>query len=69
MAHIDLSIIDRGTSGSSWVPENVIITPDHLDDVMEQKNRQQRCAQFPADTLCPILRGQGSFPSCNGRTC
>jgi len=37
MAHIDLSIIDRGTSGSSWVPENVIITPDHLDDVMEQK--------------------------------
>lgn len=37
MAHIDLSIVDRGTPGSSWVAEDVALTANHLDDVMEQK--------------------------------
>ena len=37
MAHIDLSIVDRGIQGSSWVAENVALTAEHLDDVMEQK--------------------------------
>ena len=37
MAHIDLSIVDRGTPGSSWVAEDVALTAEHLDDVMEQK--------------------------------
>lgn len=37
MAHIDLSIVDRGTPGSSWVAEDVALTAEHLDEVMEQK--------------------------------
>ena len=37
MVHIDLSIVDRGTPGSSWVAEDVALTAEHLDDVMEQK--------------------------------
>ena len=37
MARIDLSIVDRGTSGTSWTKEDVALTAEHLDDVMEQK--------------------------------
>lgn len=37
MARIDLSIIDRGTSSTSWTKEDVALTADHLDKVMEQK--------------------------------
>lgn len=33
----DLSIVDRGTNGSSWTAEDVALTAEHLDDVMEQK--------------------------------
>lgn len=37
MARIDLSIVDRGTSSTSWTQEDVALTADHLDKVMEQK--------------------------------
>ena len=37
MARIDLSIVDRGTSGTAWTKEDVALTAEHLDDVMEQK--------------------------------
>lgn len=37
MARLDLSIIHRGTSSTSWTPEDVALTAEHLDDVMEQK--------------------------------
>ena len=37
MARIDLSIVDRGTSGTSWTAEDVALTAEHLDGVMEQK--------------------------------
>lgn len=37
MARIDLNIVDRGVSGSEWVAEDVGLTAEHLDEVMEQK--------------------------------
>ncbi len=37
MARIDLNIVDRGVSGSDWVAEDVGLTADHLDEVLEQK--------------------------------
>lgn len=37
MARVDLNIVDRGTKGSEWIAEDVCLTPEHLDDVMEQK--------------------------------
>lgn len=37
MARIDLNIVDRGTSSTSWTAEDVALTAEHLDDVMEQK--------------------------------
>lgn len=37
MARIDLSIVDRGTSSTSWTKEDVALTADHLDKVIEQK--------------------------------
>ena len=37
MARIDLSIVDRGTPTTSWVAEDIALTAEHLDDVMEQK--------------------------------
>jgi len=37
MARIDLSIVDRGTSATSWTAEDIALTADHLDEVMEQK--------------------------------
>ncbi|MCM1141672.1 MAG: hypothetical protein NC453_24135, partial [Muribaculum sp.] len=33
----DLNIIDRGIKGSQWVAEDICLTPEHLDEVMEQK--------------------------------
>ena len=37
MAKVDLNIVDRGTSKSDWTAEDVALTAEHLDDVMEQK--------------------------------
>lgn len=37
MARIDLSIVDRGTSSTFWTKEDVALTAEHLDKVMEQK--------------------------------
>ena len=37
MSRIDLNIVDRGVQGSEWIAEDVGLTSDHLDDVMEQK--------------------------------
>ena len=37
MAKIDLSIVDRGTSGTGWTKEDIALTAEHLDEVMEQK--------------------------------
>ena len=37
MAKIDLNIVDRGAEGTTWVAEDVALTAEHLDDVMEQK--------------------------------
>lgn len=37
MARIDLNIVDRGIQGTEWVAEDVCLTAEHLDEVMEQK--------------------------------
>ena len=37
MARVDLNIVDRGTSSTKWTPEDVALTAEHLDEVMEQK--------------------------------
>ena len=37
MSRIDLNIIDRGIKGTEWIAEDVSLTPEHLDEVMEQK--------------------------------
>lgn len=37
MAKVDLNIVDRGTSKSEWTAEDIALTAEHLDDVMEQK--------------------------------
>lgn len=37
MAKVDLNIVDRGMSKSDWTAEDVALTPEHLDNVMEQK--------------------------------
>jgi len=34
---IDLNIVDRGVKGTNWVAEDTSLTPEHLDEVMEQK--------------------------------
>lgn len=37
MARIDLNIVDRGVQGTDWIAEDVGLTVERLDDVMEQK--------------------------------
>ena len=37
MARIDLSIVNRNSSSSNWSPEDVALTAEHLDKVLEQK--------------------------------
>lgn len=37
MSRIDLNIVDRGIQGTEWTAEDVGLTAEHLDDVMEQK--------------------------------
>lgn len=37
MSRIDLNIIDRGIKGTEWIAEDVSLTPEHLDEVMEQR--------------------------------
>lgn len=37
MARIDLNIVDRGIQGSTWIAEDVGLTAEHLDKVLEQK--------------------------------
>ena len=37
MSRIDLNIVDRGIQGSNWIPEDIGLTPEHLDSVLEQK--------------------------------
>lgn len=37
MARIDLNIVDRGIQGSDWVAEDVGLTAEHLDKVLEMK--------------------------------
>lgn len=37
MARIDLNIVDRGVQGTDWIAEDIGLTAEHLDDVMEQK--------------------------------
>ena len=37
MSKIDLNIVDRGVQGTNWIAEDVGLTAEHLDDVMEQK--------------------------------
>lgn len=37
MAGIDLNIVDRGINSTSWKAEDICLTAEHLDDVMEQK--------------------------------
>lgn len=38
MTKIDLNIVERGTKGTDWIAENGGLTPQHLDDVLEQKS-------------------------------
>lgn len=37
MARIDLNIVDRGSAKSKWTAEDVALTAEHLDEVMEMK--------------------------------
>lgn len=37
MARIDLNIVDRGTKGTDWMPENTGLTAGDLDKVMEMR--------------------------------
>lgn len=37
MPRIDLNIVDRGVQGSEWTAEDIGLTAEHLDEVMEQK--------------------------------
>lgn len=37
MPRIDLNIVDRGVQGTTWVAEDIGLTADHLDKVIEQK--------------------------------
>ena len=37
MSRIDLNIVDRGAEGTSWTAEDVALTADSLDKVVEQK--------------------------------
>lgn len=37
MARIDLNIVDRGIQGTDWVAEDICLTAERLDEVMEQK--------------------------------
>ncbi len=37
MARVDLNIVDRGVKGTKWVAEDVCLTPEHLDEVIEQR--------------------------------
>lgn len=37
MPRIDLNIVDRGVQGTEWIAEDVGLTAEHLDEVMEQK--------------------------------
>lgn len=37
MPRIDLNIVDRGIQGTEWIAEDVGLTAEHLDEVMEQK--------------------------------
>lgn len=37
MARTDLNIVERGTQGTEWIAEDVGLTAEHLDDVLEQK--------------------------------
>lgn len=37
MARIDLNIVDRGVQGTDWTAEDIGLTVEHLDEVLEQK--------------------------------
>ena len=37
MPRIDLNIVDRGVQGTEWIAEDIGLTAEHLDEVMEQK--------------------------------
>lgn len=37
MSRIDLNIVDRGIQGTEWTAEDIGLTAEHLDEVMEQK--------------------------------
>lgn len=37
MSRIDLNIVDRGAEGTKWVAEDIALTADSLDKVVEQK--------------------------------
>ena len=50
MARVDLNIVDRGTSSTKWTPEDVALTAEHLDEVMEQ-----RCTELIANPVCTFF--------------
>ena len=37
MSRIDLNIVDRGAEGTKWAAEDIALTADSLDKVVEQK--------------------------------
>ena len=37
MARLDLNIVDRGIQGTNWIAEDVGLTAQHLDKVLEMK--------------------------------
>ena len=37
MPRVDLNIVDRGAQGTTWTADNVALTAESLDEVMEQK--------------------------------
>lgn len=65
MARIDLNIIDRGTSGTSWTAEDVALTADHLDEVMEQKTDNSGALNSLPTPFARFFVAKEAFRRCN----
>ena len=65
MPRIDLNIVDRGIQGTEWIAEDVGLTADHLDEVMEQKTDNSSALNSLPTPFARFTRG---FPQGYGGT-
>ncbi len=65
MARIDLNIVDRGTSRTSWTAEDVALTADHLDEVMEQKTDNSGALNSLPTPFARFFVAKEAFRRCN----